>query len=194
MDKHTYHIVCKKLQTIQVLPTTDHCYLYIAIHYYKTNTTQYKTGFLRSQGIITQSSSKAPCENTDTTLVIDEASVIINRKLKNITVEDYTISLRQKYALSFVHPVITHLFDHHQLLMKASNIIETMNDILTTKEGDDVFFIKKIFYSQHLISNIPEEVNNQPKVSYNNITKEVKLQPMALYNEHTNDIDIQAII
>ena len=142
---------CKKLQTIQVLPTTDHCYQYIAIHYYKKNTTQFKTGFLRSQGIITQSSTKASCENTDTTLVIDEASVIINRKLKNITVEDYTISLRQKYSLSFVHPVITHLFDHHQLLMKASNIIETMNDILTTKEGDDVFFIKKNFYSQDLI-------------------------------------------
>ena len=142
---------CKKIQTIQVLATTDHCYQYIAIHYYKTNTTQFKTGFLRSQGIITQSSTKAPCENTDTTLVIDESSVIIKRKLKNITVEDYTISLRQKYSLSFVHPVITHLFDHHQLLMNASNILETMNDILTTKEGDDVFFVKKNFYSQDLI-------------------------------------------
>jgi hypothetical protein len=142
---------CKQIQTIKVLPTTGHCYRDIAVHYYKTNTTEYKTGFLRSQGILTQLSTKASCEDTDMNLVIDESSVIIKRKSKIVTVEAYTISLRKEFSHSFVHPVITHLFDHHQLLMNASNILETMNDIFTSKEGDDVFFVKKNLYSKDLI-------------------------------------------
>lgn len=134
-----YLPICKSVSSINIIEKPSYCYKDFAIQYGNDK----KTGFLRTHGIITRSSSLEQCGLNDKKLVIDESSLVISRKSNIVTVSNYTESLKTNLTISLMSPLFKNIFEHNKILMNHDSLIEQLDDLLIAKENDDSFYLKK---------------------------------------------------
>lgn len=155
-DGVAYLPLCRIVDRIEIMEKPINCYKDFAITYTTIDHVK-KTGFLRADGIITHQSTMESCNNNDRNLMIDDASIIVQRKNNLVTVSNTSSALRTNLKVSIVDKVIANIMEHNKILMNESNVLETMNDLLAAHEGDIIYYVKPNDFSFH----IEEQLGNK---------------------------------
>ena len=95
---------------------------------YRSNLNETNTGFLRNSEIITKSSKKILCTNTDETKeIIIQNKFKLSKKLNKIVVSNYTSSVTK---LKTRNNNLKNLFNHHSFLTNGTDLISNLDDFL----------------------------------------------------------------
>lgn len=130
-DGVSYMPICNDVYNITIFKqqkTKDSCFEDIQILYKNEKSQKYRRGFLRKNGIITQTSKKISCELSeynDKAIMI--ADVLIQRKLNEISLINYNHSVKTVIRTSLWNSnELQRLFDHNSYLTNGSNFFENI--------------------------------------------------------------------
>ena len=176
-DGVSYMPICTDVYNITIFKQqkmNDACFDDIQILYKNEKTQKYRRGFLRKNGIITQTSKKISCdlsEYNQKTIMIDD--VLIQRHVNEINLINYNHSVKTVIRTSLWNTnELQRLFDHNSFLTNGSNFFENIevfneqnfdgdsdfiNDVPIGDwaEDDELGFFGSIFKSiKNIFSNI----------------------------------------
>lgn len=168
-DGIPYLPTCTNVSMIEVINYTDKCYRDFAVKYKMGGNEM--SGFLRPNNILSQFSVIDDCKKNDKNLVIESGHVMIKRKERNVTVEQYDMHLAVQLRIPFLQKgSLNELFKHHQLLVNGSSSLENVEEMISIKEQDDIFYVK----GDEPLEYIPVPKANGPTLFFKTVFNFIK--------------------